>query len=307
MAAPAVPTGPFGMPAAPSGTADERELERRRGYDPGFLGTDVPVPVPAADVPTVLLRYLHYSVLLRPDRRFAAVTALALDGARLHTVGRTDRWRLDPRLAAELQAGPALYADNSLDRGHLVMRASSTWGETEEEARQAEADTFFFPNAAPQAATFNQGRDLWLGLEDYLQDHAEAFDRKLAVFCGPVLDPADPPYRGIQLPLRFWKVVAFVQHGELAATGYLLDQSPLIDDLGPSDVEGGAAPPLGPFRSFQVPVAHIAELTGVGLDRLMAADVLKNAPAEAGGPPRPGQAAGTWVPLTSLEDVVLPG
>src|SRR5919107_1079822 len=141
MSAPPVPTGPLRM-------ADERELEGRTGYDPGFLGTDVPVPVPSADVPTALLHYLHYSVLFRPDRRFAAVTALALDGGRLQTVGRTDNWQLDPRLPAELQAGPPVYANNLLDRGHLVMRASSTWGETEDEARQAEADTFFFPNAA---------------------------------------------------------------------------------------------------------------------------------------------------------------
>lgn len=284
--------------------ATERELERRTGYDPGFLGTEVHVPVPVREMPTALLHYLHYSVLFRPDRRFAAVTALALDGARLRTVGRTDGWQLDPRLAAELQAGPAVYANNLLDRGHLVMRASSTWGNSDDEARQAEADTFFFTNAAPQAAKFNQGRELWLGLEDYLQDHADAFDRKLAVFCGPVLEPDDPPYRGIQLPLRFWKVVAFVQDGGLAATGYLLDQSPLVDDLGPAE-EG--APPLGPFRTFQVPIAHIAELTGIGLDQLAMADVLKNAPAEAGGPPPAGEAAGSWVPLTSLEDVVLPG
>ena len=67
----------------------------------------------------------------------AALTALALHGQLLHTVPRKDRWLLDPRLAAELQAGPPVYAHNDLDRGHLVMRASSCWGGTEDEARQA--------------------------------------------------------------------------------------------------------------------------------------------------------------------------
>jgi hypothetical protein len=44
-----------------------------------------PVPLPGLvpDVPTIELLYTHYTVLLRPDRRFAAVTALAMDGARL--------------------------------------------------------------------------------------------------------------------------------------------------------------------------------------------------------------------------------
>jgi endonuclease G, mitochondrial len=198
-----------------------------------------------------------------------------------------------------------VYANNDLDRGHLVMRAASTWGETEKEARQAEADTFFFTNAAPQNKLFNQGRELWLGLEDYVQDHADAFDRKLVVLAGPVLDAGDPPYRGIQVPLRFWKVVAFLQDGPLAATGYLLDQTPLVDDLGAVAEEPvpGAAPPLGAFRTFQVPIADIAALTGVGLDQLVGADLLPS--AVTGAAPEPGQPAEGWIELRSLEDVVL--
>jgi endonuclease G len=187
------------------------------------------------------------------------------------------------------------------------MRASSTWGQTQEEAQQAEVDTFYFTNAAPQASVFNQGRQLWLGLEDYLQEHAATFDRKLAVFAAPVLDPADPPYRGIQVPLRFWKVVSFVQDGELAATGYVLDQTPLVGDLETAIQEAadaGAIPPLGPFRTFQVPIADIAPLTGVDLDQLAAVDRIRTAAAE-GAAPAPGQAAGGWVPLNSLHDVQL--
>jgi endonuclease G len=283
-----------------------QDLEDRTGYDPAFLGPDVPVPAVATGLPTVVLPYLHYTVVFRPDRKFAALTALDLDGVLLRSLPRRDNWQLDPRLAAELQAGPPVYAHNDLDRGHLVMRASSTWGATDAEAKQAEADTFYFPNAAPQAALFNQGRDLWLGLEEYLQEHAAGFDRRLVVFAGPVLDPADPPYRGIQVPLRFWKVVGFVQDGALAATGYLLDQTPLVDDLGAAvadAVAAGAVPPLGPFRTFQVPIADIAALTGVGLDQLALVDRL-GAPVTGVAPP-PGQVSTGWKALGSLEDVVL--
>jgi endonuclease G, mitochondrial len=277
------------------------ELEHRAGYDPAFLGVDVPLPALATPEPTVELRYLHYSVLFRPDRRLAAVTALTLDGARLRQVDRIDDWNLDPRLAAELQAGPPVYAHNDLDRGHLVMRASSAWGESEEEAQQAEADTFYFTNAAPQNKLFNQGRALWLGLEEHLQEHADAFDRKLVVLAGPVLDAADPPYRGIQVPLRFWKVVAFVHDGRLAATGYVLDQTPMVGDLDAAAEARapGAAPPLGPFRTFQVPIADITALAGVALDRLAQADLLPAAVTGA-APDRGG-----WVALHSLDDVVL--
>jgi endonuclease G, mitochondrial len=289
-----------------SASADARSgahtLESRTGYDPAFLGVDVPMPTLATPEPTVELRYLHYSLLFRPDRRLAAVTAVTVDGARLIQVDRTDNWGLDPRLAAELQAGPPVYAHNDLDRGHLVMRASATWGNTEEEAQQAEADTFYFTNAAPQNKLFNQGHELWLGLEDYLQEHADAFDRKLVVLAGPVLDAADPPYRDIQVPLRFWKVVAFVQDGALAATGYLLDQTPMVDDLGAAIEETvpGQLPPLGPFRTFQVPIADIAALAGVALDQLVAVDLLQSAVTGAApGEPTP------WIELQSLDDVVL--
>src|SRR3954453_8475631 len=239
------------------------ELDERTGYDPAFLDPDVPIPGVTTGSATVLLRYLHYSVLFRPDRKFAALTALDLDGAHLQSFARTDNWLADPRVPPDAQAGPPVYADNDLDRGHLVMRASSAWGETEEEARQAEAETFYFTNATPQASSFNQGRELWLGLEEYLIVHAATYDRKLGVFAGPVLDPGDPPYRGIQIPLRFWKVVAFVQDGALAATGYILDQTPLVHDVEAAFAEAavaGTVPPLGAFRTFQVPIADIGVL-----------------------------------------------
>src|SRR3954454_2080179 len=288
-------------------TLTAQDLVDRTGYDPAFLGPGVPMPGVTTDAATVLLPYLHYSVLFRPDRKFAALTALDLDGATLQNFARTDSWQLDPRVPPDQQAGPPVYADNDLDRGHLVMRASSTWGATEAEAKQAEAETFFFTNAAPQAALFNQGRELWLGLEEYLIQHAATFDRKLAVFAGPVLEPEDPPYRGIQIPLRFWKVVAFVQDGALAATGYILDQTPLVHDVDAVLAEAAAAgevPPLGAFRTFQVPIADIAVLAGVDLDQLILVDRL-GAPATGEAPPAPGGTSSTWVELSSLDDVVL--
>ena len=292
-----------------AGPPTAQDLADRTGYDPAFLGPGVPMPGVTTAAATALLTYLHYSVLFRPDRKFAAVTALDLDGASLQNIVRTDKWLIDPRVPADVQAGPRVYADNDLDRGHLVMRASSAWGNTMEEVRQAEAETFYFTNAAPQASMFNQGRELWLGLEEYLIRHAATFDRKLAVFAGPILEPDDPPYRGIQIPLRFWKVVAFVQNDALAATGYILDQTPLVHDVDAVLAEAaaaGEAPPLGAFRTFQVPIADIAVLAGVDLDQLVLVDRL-GAPATGETPPAPGRVSSTWVQLDSLDDVVLDG
>lgn len=179
-------------------TATAASLTDREGFDEQFLGVPVRVPVLSlAGVKTVLLPYTHFSVLMRPDKRLAAVTALGIDGAKLMDLDRSGiDWRLDPRLPEDQQTGERIYARNDIDRGHLVRRASAVWGDTRVEAQQANEDTFHYTNAAPQAAKFNQGLELWLGLESYLLENAADNCRRLIVFTGPIFSDADPVYRG---------------------------------------------------------------------------------------------------------------
>ena len=285
------------MNTSPETAASRGPLDDRTGYDEAFLGEIVPLPVPGNGIPTIVLPYTHFTVVHRPDRRFAASTAVCIDGSKLvENVDRQDDWNLDPRIPANQQAGQAIYADNDLDRGHLVRRLDPVWG-TVDKANKANADTFHFTNAAPQQNTFNQGKKLWLGLESFLLDHAAKFDRKLSVFTGPVLHDSDPPYRGIQVPLRFWKVAAFMQDGNLASTAYILDQSPDLSRDRERAMAGAKAgpPPLGPFRTFQVPVADIAEVTGLDLGPLPDVDLMP--PVRA-----PGD---RWHRLESYDDIMM--
>ncbi|WP_324642388.1 DNA/RNA non-specific endonuclease [Pseudarthrobacter sp. LT1] len=282
--------------------ATARSLTGRAGYDAGFLGVPVPIPAPRG-VKTVLLPYTHVSVLMRPDKRLAAVTALAMDGKKLMDLGRAGiQWRLDPRLSADQQTGERVYAHNDIDRGHLVRRASAVWGDTRAEAEQANEDTFHYTNAAPQAAKFNQGIQLWLGLESYLQENAADNSRRIIVFTGPIFGATDPVYRGVDIPLKFFKVTAFLQAGKLAATGYVVDQTPSLADL-PDIPRLGVtdeAPPPGPFRTFQVPIRDIAALTGLGLDQLVAVDRMPIATALPSA-----RVTETWRELHSPEDLDL--
>lgn len=163
------------------------------GYDPDFLGTPLPLPRPAQ--PSRELPYPRFTVLLDPARRLAAVTAVNIDGARLRELPRTGEWRLDPRIPADEQTGPAVYARNDLDRGHLVRRRDPGWGELSE-ARSAAEATFFYPNAAPQAAAFNQSKELWLGLEDHVLAYAETTDQRVSVFTAPILADTRRPTTG---------------------------------------------------------------------------------------------------------------
>src|SRR5690349_10195784 len=121
-----------GAPDVPPDAATEESA----GFDPGFLG--VPATMPTMPDPqaaaSVELVYEHFTVMLDTTRRFAGVTGVNIDGARLVQVPRDDRWVFDDRVPEEVQAGPEVYADNDLDRGHLVRRNDPVWGEPDEAA-----------------------------------------------------------------------------------------------------------------------------------------------------------------------------
>jgi DNA/RNA endonuclease G (NUC1) len=194
-----------------------------------------------------------------------------------------------------------VYARNDIDRGHLGRGASAVWGTTRAEAAQANEDTFHYTNAAPQAAKFNQGLELWLGLESYLLQNAADHGRRLIVFTGHIFSEVDPVYRGVDIPLRFFKVAVFLESGSLAATGYIVDQTPQLKDL-PDIPQPGAfedgddAPPFGPFRTFQVSIRDIARLTGLDLAQLTAVDRMPIASALP-----TARITSTWRELTSPE------
>ncbi len=243
------------------------ELELRKGYDHDFLGQPVALPqveseimAPVAGRDDGMLHYLHFSLAMHKKRRLALYTACNIDGARLYKIPRRrDRWSLDPRLDESYQVGNELYKHNPLDRGHLVRRLDPAWGESREEAAQAAADTFFYTNAHPQHAQLNQRS--WLDLEEYILENAKVHDLRISVFTGPVFGPCDIEYRQLLIPKEYWKVVACINTftGKLSATGYMLSQSHLIDDL--EFVFGG-------FRTYQVPIQLLESKTGLYFGQL---------------------------------------
>jgi endonuclease G len=260
---------------APKPEAVDPDYASRGGYDPAFLPHALPLPVPgeaAAPHASRELRYHHFSIVMHRMRRLALFTAVNVDGKRLRRPPRdSDRWILDPRLPESEQTGEAVYRDNDLDRGHLVRRLDPAWGDSDAIATAANDDTFHFTNASPQHHDFNAGQTLWLGLEDFVLNNAENHDLSVSVFTGPVLADDDDRYRGVQLPRQFWKVVAMVKaSGELSVTGYLLSQATLIDEL-----PGEEAFSYGAYRTFQVTVRRIAELTGLGMEPHIAGDPLE--------------------------------
>ena len=260
------------------------------GFDPNFLDVTAPIPTRDGLVP---LPYTHFQVSIDTGRRLAAVTAVNIDGSALQDVERGDDWQLDSRLKPEQQAGPDLYANNDIDRGHLVRRRDPVWGDRSL-AERANADTFHYTVCAPQTATLNQSKTLWLGLEDYVLEHAKQYGQRLSVFSGCVFAADDPVYREIAVPRRFFKIAAWAQAGALAATGYILDQSESLDPILSKGARASEIPPLGAYRTYQVPISDIAGSTGLQMDALVAAD--RFAPAGAGR-------RVAWRELTTADDL----
>jgi endonuclease G len=251
------------------------DYSNRKGYDAAFLAQPLPLPVPGPALDGQAsdeLRYHHFSVVMHRERALALFTAVNIDGKLARQPKRErDRWIIDPRLPAEFQTGEPVYKSNPLDRGHLVRRLDPAWGTDAEAVKAANDDTFHFTNAAPQHHQFNAGSTLWAGLEDHILTSADTADLLVSVITGPVLADDDDPYRGVRLPRQFWKVVGMVTtEGRLSVTGYLLSQSALLDDLPTEEAFS-----FGAFRTFQVPVRRIAELTGLLLEPHAAADPLE--------------------------------
>ena len=264
-------------PAEPEAISIDPDYSTRGGYDANFLRAPLPLPRPATpSVASPELKYHHFSVVMHRERALALFTAVNIDGTQSQSPRRdSDRWILDPRLPADQQTGEDVYRDNPLDRGHLVRRLDPAWGPR---AKAANDDTFHFTNCTPQHHSFNAGQTLWLGLEDYVLKNADNADLAVSVVTGPVLAPDDPEYRGVALPRQFWKTVAMVkQDGGLSVTGYLLSQAALLDEF----AEGEEAFSYGAYRTFQVPVRRIAQLTGLVLDPHIAADPLERIEASA--------------------------
>lgn len=251
------------------------DLVDRSGYSVSFLDQDVALPIvssefgkqipPVIGVANGLLNYTHYSVLMHPTRRLAIYAAANINGKLWRHIPRTtsDKWFFDPRLKPELQAGNELYTGNKLDRGHLVRRLDPSWGESYEEALQAERDTFFYTNCAPQHDQMN--RKSWLGLEDYILENTNVHDLKVTVFNGPIFRKSDRSYRGFKVPEDYWKVVVIVKQEtkKLSATAYVISQWDLLDDLEFS---------FGEYKTYQVQVSKVEALTQLSFGDLNAHD-----------------------------------
>lgn len=300
-------------------THEPAHFEGREGYQKDFLdGVTVPLPdvAPSITLSTPVdateerpheLRYQHFSVLYSGDWQSPVVAALNIDGARFRPIKRKNRsWFFDLRIPRNEQLGKDDYGDPAIDRGHLVRRAATNWGESDEEAETSNLDSYHYTNASPQHLGFNRNHAMWLGLENYILTSSKTHGFRACVFTGPVLSSEAPPLEGTNaiIPTEFWKVVSMLADDgnggqSLHSTAYVLSQGRLIHDLlsqrSRSETLEGFA--FGAYRAYQVRVSDLERVTGHDFKNLRDADPLSKQDEEALG--------NIVRPLSSVDDVLL--
>ena len=301
--------GDTALPQAEEAVVIDPDYSNRPGYDPSFLETiDVPLPrvSKAMEQDTARVKsdaqkngdpfelaYFHYSVYMNKRRRTAWFSAANVDGDHRPNIGkrRGDRWYTDPRILRSEQIGQEAF-EPGIDRGHLTRRQDTAWGDDVDSATLANNDTFHFTNCSLQASPFNQGKDRWQGLEQFLlEQHARKERRRLIVITGPLFAANDPIYKNdrmnysVRCPLQFWKICVLIRRdGTPSATGFVLGQEDIQNLPGFEEAFDVAA--------TQIRVADLEERTGLDFG-----DIKKFDHFAAGGVP------GT-LELPSIEGVV---
>ena len=173
-------------------------------------------------------------------------------------------------------------------KGHIIMRGDPAWG-GKNEALAAEADTFFYTNAAPQLGFFNQGSPVkspgakgklrWRALETYILRNALTTKHRVCVFAGAVFADDDVDYRdGSKVPMRFWKIAVWAENDSLRSIAVIANQRPVLEKLTKGVPEGAERyddeEELARVSEFLTTVAEIEALTKLDFgDDIRKADV----------------------------------
>jgi endonuclease G len=206
---------------------------------------------------------------MNAERRLAYVSAGNHDPLAPFKPARDkEPWSLDPRILENEQIGNELYKFNDLDRGHLLRRVDGSWGSSEKAALRADHDTYFWTNISPQHERLNQSKlqGIWGLLENSVTEQATATSTRYSVFNGPIFGDKDRTHRGIRIPSGFFKLVAFVDNGTLAALAFRLGQEELLVNLPLEKIEPNE------FGVFQLPVSDLGDLVHLDFGPLVAAD-----------------------------------
>ncbi|MDN5213254.1 DNA/RNA non-specific endonuclease [Fulvivirgaceae bacterium BMA12] len=159
-------------------------------------------------------------------------------------------FKADSNLDESLQLGEGFYKSetndhetmenqNSFDRGHILSRRYTQWGDSPEEAKQNANKTFYFTNIAPQTRELNQYE--WEELEAFVIEHGKLKVDRVSIFSGIFFNEKDPiatykEYKtnkvlNFQIPIAFWKIVYYQVKNELRKIAFAMSQKSRMKEL----------------------------------------------------------------------------
>lgn len=283
---PAAPSAPASVLSARTAAesfeakiADEKNKDYSSfsGFDDRFMGMQTPLPTLdkqlSRQVATLtnnpklsVLKYEHYSTIMHSIRRMPIVSAINVEGdpsVRLDKTKRNDVWLRDNRIDFAVQLTDDYYKASGFDKGHMSRREDADWGDSAADAEAAANLTCMYTNACPQVPTINRSssRGLWGQLEKIiLEKGVEAESGKASRICvynGPIFVGTDPTYKGVQVPMRFFKIVVWRNGaGDMKATAFVLSQEDLVGGIQFEELQFDKE-----FIEHQCSIAFIEDLT----------------------------------------------
>lgn len=177
------------------------------GYDPSFLGVDIPLPSLSAEQRASVLDggepvpYVNYSLVLDAERRLALFSAVNYDLMRRKVVSQLpDQFSPDPRPRLRgVQADPGWFAVPGIVPARLVGRNDVSWGNEDITPSWLAELTDVYTNAVPQYAGATSTN--WAALEEWVRTQHNSTAYRITIFSGPVFtEPGD------RVPQYFWKL-----------------------------------------------------------------------------------------------------
>jgi endonuclease G len=158
----------------------------------------------------------------------------------------------------------------------MSRREDANWGLTPEDAKRNADLTCMYTNACPQVAKINQSgkKGLWGILEKVVLENGAIVENgktaRISVFNGPIFKEDDPVFRGIQVPMDFYKIVLWLtDKGGLKATAFKLSQVELVSDI---DFEQLDLDQNTEFKEFQCSIKSLQKDTKIDFSGLIEFD-----------------------------------
>ena len=277
---------------------DSTDYSLCKGYQANFLGSgnkSVSIPQPAEKIKKfiaktigstgIILKYYNYSVIFHSVRMMPIISCVNVagdPGERTDRQKRKDNWLRDSRLSFDTQLNDSWYRGSGFDRGHMSRREDADWGATADDAFRNANLTCMYTNACPQVPKINRsdsGKNLglWGKLEQLVLEKGVEKEvgktSKMSVFNGPIFQDDDPVFKGIQIPMDFYKIVIWLTDtNDLKATAFRLSQTKLVSNI---DFEEIDIDQNTEFKPYHVSIKQLAKDTNIDFSAIEPIDTFE--------------------------------